>query len=270
MSSAAPVAFHPPLAHVSCGSGPALLLLQGVGLAGGAWRPQVEALQSEFQVVCVDNPGVGNSAAQDVRSSLEAIAQGALAVCDALSLSHFHVLGHSMGGLIAQALALAAPERVASLALLCTFPHGADGARLKRGLLWPSIRARCGSRSARRRAFLEIIFPPAYLAAADVPALAARVGEIFGRDLADSPPGMFAQLAAMKRFDVSPELQRLTSIRTLVLSAEQDLIAPPRSGKALAALIPGSHYLEIPAAGHAVTLQLPEVINPLLREHLLR
>jgi len=53
-----------------------------------------------------------------------------------------------------------------------------------------------------------------------------------------------------------------------VLSAERDLIAPPRSGKALAALIPGSRYVEVPAAGHAVTLQLPELINSLLREHL--
>jgi aminoacrylate hydrolase len=261
-------AFHPPLAHVSRGSGPALLMLQGVGLAGGAWRPQVEAFASDFQVVCVDNPGVGSSAAHDAGTSLAAIAQGALEVCDALALSRFHVVGHSMGGLIAQALALAAPTRVASLSLLCTFPHGADGARLKRGLLWPSLRSRCGTRSGRRRAFLEIIFPPEYLGAVDLSQLAAQVGDLFGRDLADAPPGMFAQLAAMKRFDVSRDLQRLASIRTLVLSAQHDLIAPPGSGRALAALIPGSRYLEIPGAGHAVPVQLPDAVNQLLRDQL--
>ena len=107
------------------GSGPPLLLVQGVGIIGRGWQPQVDGLRDRFTVITFDNRGIGASTAGTGPLSIEVMARDALAIIDAEGLTRFHLAGHSMGGVIAQQIALAAPERVISLALLCTFPRGA-------------------------------------------------------------------------------------------------------------------------------------------------
>ena len=104
------------------GSGPPLLLVQGVGVIGRGWQPQVDGLRDRFTVITFDNRGIGASTAGTGPLSIEVMARDALAITDAEGLTRFHLAGHSMGGVIAQQIALAAPERVISLALLCTFP----------------------------------------------------------------------------------------------------------------------------------------------------
>ena len=72
-----------------------------------------------------------------------------------------------MGGLIAQAVALRRPDRVLSLALLCTFLHGREAARLTPDIIWTGLRTRIGTRAMRRRAFMQLVMPDAYLRSAD-------------------------------------------------------------------------------------------------------
>jgi pimeloyl-ACP methyl ester carboxylesterase len=127
-----------------------------------------------------------------------------------------------------------------------------------------------GTRRQRRRAFLRIVMPPEVLAREDVDALAERLGEYFGHDLADSPPVAMKQLAAMGAYDATSRLGELAGLPTLVVSAAHDPIAPPRLGRALAEGIPGARYLEFPEASHGLPLQLPERINTLLHEHFTR
>jgi 3-oxoadipate enol-lactonase len=98
--------------------------------------------------------------------------------------------------------------------------------------------------------------------------LCERLGELFGRDLADQPSILMKQLRAMARYDASARLAALRGIPTLVLSAAQDRIARPEYGRALAAAIPGARYVEFEDAGHAVTIQCSEQINTLLETHL--
>jgi pimeloyl-ACP methyl ester carboxylesterase len=76
------------------------------------------------------------------------------------------------------------------------------------------------------------------------------------------------QLSAMRRADATPFLHELAGIPTLVVSATHDRIAPPEAGRALAAGLPGSRYIEIPEGAHAVTIHLADPINSLLLEHL--
>lgn len=256
------------LAYDERGTGPAVLMIQGVGLAGAAWRPQVSALETEFRTISVDNRGVGGSDASIKGLSIEVMADDAIGICDNLGIDRFHLVGHSMGGLIAQAIALSKPERVLSLSLLCTFPTGPEGARLKKGMLWPAIRSAMGTMRSRRRGFLDLIFPRQYLDTVDADALAAEVGKIFGRDLARPPAAVRHQLRAMKAFDASKSFQALSSIRTLVASGEYDLIAPPSSGKRLAELIPASRFVLLKGLGHAAPIQNPQEINRLLYDHL--
>ncbi len=109
--------------------------------------------------------------------------------------------------------------------------------------------------------------PPAYLATVDRRRLAEDLRPFFGHDLADQPPIVGKQLRAMSKYDAGARLAQLASIRTLVASAAGDRIAPPAYGRALAAAIPGSRLVEIPDAGHGVTIQRAQTINALLSEH---
>ena len=141
-----------------------------------------------------------------------ASATDALAIVDSLSLDRFHVAGHSMGGVIAQEVALRAPERIKSLAFLCTFAKGKDGSKVTLPMLATALRMRIGTRVMRRNAFLELIMPARYLQETDRPALAARLGPLFGHDLAVQPPIVMKQLGAMSKYDAGARLACWTRV----------------------------------------------------------
>jgi pimeloyl-ACP methyl ester carboxylesterase len=248
------------------GSGPAVVLVQGAGVIGEGWRPQIDAIRQRHTVVWIDNRGIGQSATT-APVTVEDMAADVLAVADAEGLDQFHLAGHSMGGLIAQQIFLTAPQRVRSLALLCTFLEGRQATALSWPMLVLGLRSRLGTRRMRRLAFVQLVMPAAYLATVDRDALCQGLGGMFGRDLADQPAIVMQQLRAMARFDVSSRLGALSAVPTLILTAEHDLIARPAYG-ALAAAIPGSRYVEIAGAGHAVTIQCADEVNRILDEHL--
>ena len=248
------------------GHGPPVLLIQGVGVVGEGWRPQVDALQQRFQTLIFDNRGIGKSILCTGPVSIAAMAEDARALMDVAGWDSAHVVGHSMGGVIAQQLALDCPHRVRSLSLLCTFARGKDAARLTSWVLWMTLRTRVGTRRMRRRAFLEMICPPTALHTADTDALAARFAKLIGRDLADQPPILMKQLMAMGRHDTLSRLGELRDIPTLIVSAEHDRIALPRYGQSLASAIPGARFELLRGASHGVPIHTPERIN----DHLLR
>ena len=256
------------LHYIREGTGAPVMMIQGAGVIGEGWRPQIDALRSSHTIVSLDNRGIGRSSFGGRTFSIDQMAEDALAVADAEGLQRFHLAGHSIGGLVAQAVALRAGPRVMSLALLCTFEHGREAARLAPDIVWIGLRTRLGTRAMRRRAFMQLVMPDAYLRTADAPRLAARLAALFGHDLADQPPIVMQQLRAAARFDVSARLRELGSIKTLVIAATHDRIAPPRFGRALAAAIPGARYVEIADGGHAAPIQCAEEVNTLLAQHI--
>jgi len=255
------------LSYLRSGTGAAVLLIQGVGVVGEGWRPQIDELGARFDLVAFDNRGIGLSEPGKGKLTIEAMASDALAIMDAEKIDRFHVVGHSMGGLIAQEVALSAPQRISSLALLCTFASGKQGSRPTLGMLATALRARIGTRAARRNAFLEMVMPASYLDSVDRAQLAHDLKPFFGHDLADQPAIVMRQLRAMSGYDAGPRLADLGSIRTLVVSATADRIARPAYGRALAAAIPGATFVEIADAGHGVTIQRASEINALLDAH---
>jgi pimeloyl-ACP methyl ester carboxylesterase len=252
------------LHYEASGQGPPVLLIQGVGVVGEGWQLQVNALKEWFQTLIFDNRGIGKSTPCTGLISIEAMAEDARALIDAAGWESAHVVGHSMGGVIAQQLALDCPQRVRSLSLLCTFARGKDAARLTPWVLWMSLRTRIGTRRMRRRAFLEMICPPAALQTADAVALAAHFAALIGRDLADQPSILMKQLMAMSRHDTRNRLGELRDIPTLVVSAEHDRIALPRYGQTLANTIPGARFELMREASHGVIIHAPEPVNGLL------
>jgi pimeloyl-ACP methyl ester carboxylesterase len=249
------------------GEGPPVLLIQGSGVTGTGWDPQVQDLSEDFQCLWFDNRGIGRSTDAVGRLTIEQMVRDTEALLDAVGWPSAHVVGHSMGGVIAQQLALNAPQRIRSLSLLCTFARGRQATRLTPSVLWMGVQTRVGSRAFRRRAFLNMLFPRDFVDSQGAAALAARTAPIIGRDLADSPAIMMRQLAALRAHDCSARLDELSTIPTLVVSAQLDPIALPEYGRELRDLIPGSRYTEIRNASHAVTIQMPQRVSDILRLH---
>lgn len=252
------------------GEGAPVLLIQGVGVHGLGWQPQVAALEPRFRVLTFDNRGVGASQPVGAPITVEQMAEDARVLMDAAGFDSAHVVGHSLGGLVALQLALAAPGRVRSLALLCTFANGRDAAPPTPRMLALGMRTRLGTRAMRRRAFLELVMPPGSVRGADAPELAERFAPLFGHDLGESPSATGAQLAAMRAYDAGARLGELGKVPALVVSATHDPIAPPRAGRALADGLRESVYVELPDASHGVPIARPDQVNGLLLGHLAR
>ena len=256
------------LSYTVDGSGSGVVMIQGVGVAGSGWSPQVEALAGRFRTITFDNRGIGRSSSGQDAPTIEQMAADTLAIADAEGFDRFHLVGHSMGGLVAQHVAVTARARVSSLALLCTFGNGKDGARLPPAMLMRAIRTRIGTRRMRRQAMLALVVSQERLARADRETLAAELAMLFGHDLADQPPIVMKQLRAMSIYGAAQGLATLTGLPTLVVSGAHDLIARPALGRALASSIPGARYVELPDAAHALPIERAPETNALLLAHL--
>jgi len=246
------------------GHGPPVIFIQGVGVVGECWRPQIKFLSVEFETLLFDNRGIGKSQPCEGPINIEAMADDARAIMDTAGWDSAHVVGHSMGGVIAQQLALDCPQRVRSLSLLCTFGRGKDAARMTPWVMWMTLRTRMGTRRMRRQAFLEMLWPKTELQTANLDKLAMKVGALVGRDLAENPSILIKQVRALARHDTSKRLPELAHIPTFVLSAEHDPIALPIYGQSLANSIPGARFELMKGTSHGVTIQMANEVNQLL------
>ena len=254
------------LAYDVRGDGPPVLFIQGVGVHGAGWKPQVEELAARFRCLSFDNRGTGRSQPVPAAVTVEEMADDARALADAEGWEKFHVVGHSLGGLVALCLALGDPVRVRSLALLCTFADGRAAAPLTARMCWLGMRTRVGTRRMRRRAFVRLVMAPT--ARFDPDALAEELAPLFGHDLGDTPPIVDRQLRAMRGYSAAGRLAELAGVPALVLGGSHDPIAPPRVSRALAEGIPGAKYVEFPDASHGLPISHADRVNALLAEHL--
>lgn len=250
------------------GQGPRIVMIQGVGVIGRGWQPQVDFFSKSFTTLTFDNRGIGKSASCQDNLTIDEMAKDVAAIMDELGWESAHIVGHSMGGVIAQQFALNDPHRAKSLSLLCTFARGRDAARVTPRILWLGIRSRLGPKRLRRKAFLEMLIPPKELKSLNSDNLANQFAPLIGRDLAESPPILMKQLQALGRHDCSARLSELGRIPTLVLSSEHDPIALPEYGQQLASAIPHSKFEVLPGVSHGVTLHRPELVNARLERFL--
>jgi pimeloyl-ACP methyl ester carboxylesterase len=251
-------------------AGPEVLFIQGVGIHGAGWKPQTDRFSATHRCAWFDNRGMGRNAGMLLPEPLtvDQMAADGFAVLDAAGwLAPVHLVGHSLGGLIALTMALRAPQRVRSLSLLCTFGDGRSVAPLSWRMMWSGLRSRIGSRASRRRGFLELVLPPPPPDSETSSRLARELELLFGHDLADQPPVVSRQLAAMRRTNVLSRLPELGSIPALVMSAAHDPIAPPALGKALAEGIRGARYAEVPDASHGLPITHADLVNRELERH---
>jgi 3-oxoadipate enol-lactonase len=243
------------------GTGGPLLLVHGLGYARWGWEPVVAALAEAHEVVLFDNRGIGESDAPPGPYSVADLAEDALAVLDAAGLERAHVLGTSLGGMIALQLVLDHPERVDRLVLACTTPGGAGAAPMPERTVRLLGEAQALPAEVALRRFVENAFGPDPEPAAIERIMKHRIST------AQAPAAWGAQAAAGAGFDV---WERLAEIRaqTLVLTGDEDGVVDPKNSDLVATRIRHARLEVFPRAGHLFFWEQPKQFVDTVKEFL--
>jgi 3-oxoadipate enol-lactonase len=238
------------------------------GMSGHAlhWgEPFMSALEEDFDCIAFDHRGTGYSPRWDDEFTLGDLAEDAAGVLDELGLDSAHVLGISMGGMVAQELVLRHPDRVRTLVLGCTYAGGAGQA-----LTSPEVAQilaegmQSGDRDTAFRAAWSVNVSEAF--AADEENFAAF------RAISDERPVpvevIMRQMQAIYGHDTSSRLAGIAA-PTLVVHGTADRMLPASNGEAIAQLIPGARYVPLEGVGHMFWVEQPERSARLIREHAL-
>ncbi len=245
------------------GDGEPLLCVHGLACDTVGWIPQVQAFAAAHRTVIFDNRDVGQSSMASGSYEIADMARDALALADELDLDTFNLLGISMGGAIAQEMALQAPERVRTLTLAVTFPAGGTYAR-RLAEVW-SARVRQISREQHIDELMLLCHSEAFY---DSPEMVEFVRTAILNNPHPQPPDAFArQLAACSRHDARDRLGSLT-MPTHVIGGEHDILLPVWKSREIASLIPDAKLTVLPGAPHALPLERAEEFNAAVLEFL--
>jgi 3-oxoadipate enol-lactonase len=241
------------------GQGAPLLLIQGLGYGRWSWEPVVPGLAERYRVLWFDNRGIGDSDKPEGPYSAALMAGDALQVLDEAGVERAHVLGASLGGMIAQEVAARAAERVDKLVLCCTTPGGAETVPM------PGV-------TVRLFAEAPALAPEAALRRFVVNALGADppdelVEELYGRRVANppDPAGWQAQAAAGLGFQ---GVDGTIEAPTLLLTGTDDNVVDPRNADVLAARLRGSRVERFEGAGHLFFWEQPDAFVRIVTEFL--
>jgi 3-oxoadipate enol-lactonase len=242
------------LTDVGSGGGPTFVLLHSLGLDRGVWGPVARRLAVEARVVVPDLPGHGADAAAAPLAGIADAADQVIELLDVMNIESAVVCGISMGGAIAQELALRHPDRVAGLGLLATMPKGVPA------FLDRAAAAEAGGMDAVIEPTLQRWFT-----ADDV---ARMTDEVRYAKLCVRKMPVSAWAAAWRALSAHDALDRLTSIArpTVCIAGELDPSTPPALVKSIADRIPAAAFHSIPGAPHLLTLTHPDAVSAHLRE----
>lgn len=239
------------------GTGEPLLLIAGLGGHSGGWVLNQPEFAKHFDTISHDNRGAGQSTARDEPYSIRGMADDAAALLDSLGIERAHVVGVSMGGMVAQELAINYPARVGRLVICCS--------RARTGELRRKI-------SIAQRALWEAGVPRDAIAAIQQPwgstpqvlqdehlpldALALQAADPYSI----KPHAYLRQLDATIAHDTYNRLGQVKS-PTLVLVGSEDILTPPYESEEIARLIPGARLRILPRGGHGFSREYPAQFN---------
>jgi pimeloyl-ACP methyl ester carboxylesterase len=239
----------------SAGTGDPVLLIHGLGLSGGAWWRTVDALAPSMRVITFDHRGIGQSESTTYAYTIEAMADDAVSILDALAIDRVHVYGFSLGGMVAQQVAIRHPERVQALVLGGTHSGG-------RRMEFPDpevmafFRRRAGM-PAEQAAWSSVPYnygPRGRARQVD------RIAEDIERRLTNpfNERAYQAQLLAASMHNCYGRLDRIRA-PTLVVHGAQDRIIPVANAHMTSERVPGAQLRILPDAGHIYPTEEPAV-----------
>jgi pimeloyl-ACP methyl ester carboxylesterase len=245
------------------GDGPeTLLLIMGLGGHASEWGdPFLSPLAAKYRVVTMDNRGIGESTHESEAWTMLDMAHDAGAVLDALGVEHAFVGGTSMGGMVAQTLAIEQPERVARLVLMSTSFGGREPAPPEPDAAAALLPVKDVPLAELHRRALKVLTGPGFAdsrrelidALADERQRVPTRGRVFK-----------AQFGAIVADDRSQRVRQL-QLPTLVVHGDQDPLIPVENGKLLAARIPGARFVLLEGCGHFPHFERPvETSNAIL------
>ena len=233
------------------GSGAPVVLVQGLGYARWGWEPVADLLAERFSVLLLDNRGIGQSDAPPGPYTVAEMAEDVVDVLDEAGVERTHVVGTSLGGMIAQELALSAPERVEKLVLVCTTPGGPHAAPM------PEVTVKLISEApglepvVALRRFVENALAPDPAAEIVERILTHRLAT------AQPPAAWMAQAAAGAAFDAWDRLPEIEA-PTLVLHGTADVVVAPANAELMGERIPGARTKRFEGCGHLLYWEEPE------------
>jgi pimeloyl-ACP methyl ester carboxylesterase len=241
-----------------------LLLIMGLAGSGAMWFRLLPHVERRHRAIVFDNRGTGRSSAARGPLTMADMVKDTLAVLDAAEIEAAHVMGASMGGMIAQHLALDHRDRVRSLMLACTTAGGTREPPNLRLMAAAALRPLVGP----SRTF-ALIAPALYSPRTrmEEPERLREDMRIRGADRV-APLTPLMQMAAIAGHDTRPRLAELAGLPTLVLHGLDDRLVPPRHGRELASAIPGAHLVEIPSAGHLLATDAEAEVADAVLDHL--
>jgi pimeloyl-ACP methyl ester carboxylesterase len=253
------------LYYESTGSGPAVLLISGQAMTLDAWWRTVPELRGSFRVLTFDHRDVGRSSRWPWPYVVAQMADDAIAVLDAAHVGRAHVYGISLGGMVAQELALRYPDRVGALVLGATTAGGQDAVLAKPQPL--TFFVRVGAMAPEEAEWAAV----PYNYGMDT---RRHHGERIAQDIANRVQHLTDTLAYLHQVGAAASHNtagRLGSIRvpTLVVHGTEDLLMPPRNGEILANAIPGAELKLWPGAGHLYVTDQPDA-DRYIKQFLLR
>jgi 3-oxoadipate enol-lactonase len=243
------------------GSGEPILLIMGLGVTSHMWHRTRPVLAERFWTLALDNRGVGRSDVPGGPYPIPLMAADAAAVLDAAGVESAHIFGVSMGGMIAQELALQYPKRVRSLLLGCTSAGGPTAVRAEQ-----EARQMLMSRGEMTtEQALEAPVPFIY----DSATSRERIDEdvAIRRRWFPRPEAYNAQLQGILAWESYSRLSAI-EVRTLVIHGESDRLVPPGNARLIAERIPGAKLVMIPHASHIFATDQPNLTHEAILDFL--
>ena len=251
------------------GEGDPLLLIMGLAADSTAWLFQVPELARHYRTIVFDNRGVGRSSKPRGPYTIHEMADDAAGLLDVIGIERAHVVGVSMGGMIAQELTLRHPKRVRGLVLGCTFPEpDAESERQRQFSL-----ARFGGRvtaSGETEIDVSAVDPlmlfqhllPRVFNQSFIDRELPKLLQIFGGALqyGFSLEAILGQVEAIMGHRATDRLREITA-PTLVITGDADLLVSPANSDVLARNIPGAKLVKIPGGSHGFNFETPDVFN---------
>ncbi|HVE92418.1 MAG TPA: alpha/beta fold hydrolase [Actinomycetota bacterium] len=252
------------LSYEVAGAGPPLLLIAGWGQGSWAWYRQVPDLSRDYTVITFDHRGVGGSSKVTTTYTADDMAMDVDSVMEAAGAESAHVVGISLGGIVAMALASDRPERVLSLVVMASpFPGPGSVPYPEETLAavldpMPDL-----TPEQRLRKVLPYSLSPGWSEAHP-----DEFDDLLARRLSNlpDPASLVAQSTVAGRTDLTDRLRSITA-PTLVCHGTQDQFVPCENAKLIADAIPGARVALCPGAGHVMGVEQPEWVNARIPEH---
>lgn len=238
-------------------NGPPIVLVMGVRARGLAWGPIVDHLSQSHRLVWYDHRGVGDSGPLSAPSSMAQMSADTIGLMDHLKWDTAHVVGVSMGGMIAQHVVLDHPGRARSATFIVTTAHGKGLQQTDLKTLWRYARTFFGSQDKRLVALARMLYSAEYLENAGLIPVVGRMKDAFGHDHRGTVKD---QIRAIRNHDTRPRLSEM-DLPMLVIGAGADAIIPEWHAQQLHAELTNAEYVSFPKACHGVIAEESEAVS---------